>query len=49
MILGHEVSGHVAEVGQGVDDLAPGELVAVSPSRPCGVCRFCGEGLHNSA
>ena len=47
MILGHEVSGHVAEVGQGVDDLAPGELVAVSPSRPCGVCRFCGEGLHN--
>ncbi len=47
MILGHEVSGHVAEVGEGVDDLAPGELVAVSPSRPCGVCRFCGEGLHN--
>lgn len=47
MILGHEVSGHVAEVGQGVDDLAPGELVAVSPSRPCGVCRFCREGLHN--
>ena len=47
MILGHEVSGHVAEVGQGVDDLEPGELVAVSPSRPCGVCRFCGEGLHN--
>ena len=47
MILGHEVSGHVAEVGQGVDDLAPGELVAVSPSRPCGVCRYCGEGLHN--
>jgi len=47
MILGHEVSGHVAEVGQGVDDLEPGELVAVTPSRPCGVCRFCGEGLHN--
>ena len=47
MILGHEVSGHVAEVGQGVDDLAPGDLVAVSPSRPCGACRFCGEGLHN--
>ena len=47
MILGHEVSGHVAEVGQGVDGLAPGDLVAVSPSRPCGVCRFCAEGLHN--
>ena len=47
MILGHEVSGHVAEVGQGVDGLAPGDLVAVSPSRPCGRCRFCGEGLRN--
>ena len=47
MILGHEVSGHVAEVGPGVEGLEPGDLVAVSPSRPCGVCRFCGEGLHN--
>ena len=47
MILGHEVSGHVVEVGPGVDGLAPGDLVAVSPSRPCGVCRFCAEGLHN--
>lgn len=47
MILGHEVSGHVAEVGPGVEGLEPGDLVAVSPSRPCGACRFCGEGLHN--
>ena len=47
MILGHEVSGHIAEVGQGVDGLAPDDLVAVSPSRPCGACRFCAEGLHN--
>ena len=47
MILGHEVSGHVAEVGPGVEGLASGDLVAVSPSRPCGTCRFCAEGLHN--
>ena len=47
MILGHEVSGRVAEVGPGVEGLEPGDLVAVSPSRPCGACRFCGEGLHN--
>ena len=47
MILGHEVSGHIAEVGPGVEGLEPGDLVAVSPSRPCGACRFCGEGLHN--
>ena len=39
MILGHEVSGHVAEVGEGVANLAVGDLVAVSPSRPCGECQ----------
>ena len=47
MILGHEVSGHVEALGEGVDGLAIGELVAVSPSRPCGACRYCREGLPN--
>jgi len=47
MILGHEVAGHVAALGDGVDGLAVGELVAVSPSRPCGACRYCREGLPN--
>ena len=46
MILGHEVSGHVEAVGQGVD-IAPGTLVAVSPSRPCGQCAQCLRGLPN--
>ena len=46
MILGHEVSGHVAAVGPGVEGLAQGDLVAVSPSRPCGDCRFCAGSLH---
>ncbi|WP_108386274.1 L-idonate 5-dehydrogenase [Yoonia sediminilitoris] len=47
MILGHEVAGHVAELGAGVDGLAVGDLVAVSPSRPCGTCHYCGIGLRN--
>ncbi len=47
MILGHEVSGHVAALGEGVEGLALGDLVAVSPSRPCYQCRYCQEGLHN--
>lgn len=46
MILGHEVAGIVEAVGPQVD-LAPGSLVAVSPSRPCYTCRYCHEGLHN--
>lgn len=47
MILGHEVSAHVDEVGPGVTGFARGQLVAVSPSRPCGACRYCLEGLPN--
>ncbi len=47
MILGHEVSGYIEMVGAGVDGLAPGDLVAVSPSRPCGNCAYCAEGLRN--
>ena len=47
LILGHEVAGHVSAIGQGVTGLVEGDLVAVSPSRPCGGCRYCFEGLHN--
>lgn len=47
MVLGHEVSAHVEEIGAGVSGFAVGDLVAVSPSRPCGGCRFCLEGLPN--
>lgn len=47
MVLGHEVSAHVMEIGAGVAGFAVGDLVAVSPSRPCGGCKFCLEGLAN--
>ena len=47
MILGHEVSAHIAEIGPGVSGFTEGQLVAVSPSRPCGICRYCAEGLPN--
>ena len=47
MVLGHEVSAHVVELGEGVSGFTPGQLVAVSPSRPCGTCRYCREGLAN--
>lgn len=47
MILGHEVAGYVEALGEGVSGLAEGDLVAVSPSRPCGTCTYCKEGLPN--
>lgn len=47
MVLGHEVSGEVVELGSEVSGLALGDLVAVSPSRPCGGCAYCNKGLPN--
>ena len=47
MILGHEVSGHISEVGINVSGLKIGDLVAVSPSRPCASCDECLRGLPN--
>lgn len=45
IILGHEASGRVIALGPGVEGLAPGDKVAISPSRPCGQCAYCAEGL----
>ncbi len=47
MILGHEVAGRVTALGPGVEGLAIGDLVAVSPSRPCYDCGECRRGLPN--
>ena len=47
MVLGHEVAGVIEALGAGVTGWSIGERVAVNPSRPCGVCRFCQRGLQN--
>ncbi len=47
MILGHEVSGFVSKLGEGVEGLREGQLVAISPSRSCGTCRYCREAAYN--
>lgn len=46
IILGHEVAGTVAALGAGVSGLAVGTRVALNPSRPCGTCRYCRDGLQ---
>ncbi|HUN94423.1 MAG TPA: L-idonate 5-dehydrogenase [Burkholderiaceae bacterium] len=47
LILGHEVSGQVDEVGADVHNVRPGDRVAVNPSRPCLACDYCRAGRGN--
>jgi L-idonate 5-dehydrogenase len=47
MVLGHEVSGTVARLGDGVRGVEPGQPVAIDPTRPCLVCASCRAGRSN--
>ena len=38
---GHEIAGEVAEVGDGVAALKPGDPVALEGIASCGACRYC--------
>jgi S-(hydroxymethyl)mycothiol dehydrogenase len=43
-LLGHEASGVVAAVGEGVTDVAPGDFVILNWRAVCGQCRACSRG-----
>ena len=43
-LLGHEASGIVEEVGDGVTDVAPGDFVILNWRAVCGQCRSCRRG-----
>ena len=44
VVLGHEIAGHVAAVGPGVDTVVEGDLVSVEGHLVCGRCRNCRAG-----
>jgi len=44
--LGHEFSGEVVAVGEGVEALAPGQRAVVEPLRVCRRCSSCRTGNH---
>jgi (R,R)-butanediol dehydrogenase / meso-butanediol dehydrogenase / diacetyl reductase len=44
VIIGHEMSGEVIAVGDGVTDFAPGDRIAACPIIGCGQCRWCRSG-----
>jgi len=45
LVMGHDFSGQVVEVGEKAAALRPGDRVAVDPQRSCGTCHFCRQGL----
>ncbi|MCL6626315.1 2,3-butanediol dehydrogenase [Alicyclobacillus shizuokensis] len=47
VILGHEFSGTVVEVGDGVNELQVGDRVTVEPILSCGRCPQCKMGRYN--
>jgi len=44
VIIGHEMSGEVTAVGDGVADFAAGDRIAACPIIGCGQCRWCRSG-----
>ncbi|MEG0309434.1 MAG: alcohol dehydrogenase catalytic domain-containing protein [Eubacterium sp.] len=46
-VLGHEIAGVIAEVGNAVTDYAVGQRVHVHPGIACGECFYCRNGLDN--
>lgn len=44
IVLGHEAAGVVAELGPGVEHLAVGDHVILTPCPPCGACYWCVRG-----
>jgi len=47
MVLGHESSGIVEEVGSDVTHLKKGDRITLEPGVPCRACSFCKEGRYN--
>ena len=45
--LGHEFAGTVEAVGEGVRNVAPGDVVFCGNSAPCGICRQCTRGRES--
>jgi len=47
MVIGHEASGVVVQVGKKVKNLKPGDKVAIEPGVPCRICAFCKSGDYH--
>jgi (R,R)-butanediol dehydrogenase/meso-butanediol dehydrogenase/diacetyl reductase len=46
-VMGHEFSGRVVDVGEGVTGLRVGDLAVGNPGPGCGACAYCAAGREN--
>ena len=46
LVLGHEVAGTVAQIGDGVERFREGDRVVATHHVPCNACRYCLSGHH---
>lgn len=47
IVMGHEFSGQVVEVGEGVTRVKAGDRVVIEPIFACGECDICKQGYYN--
>lgn len=48
LVLGHEITGEVIEIGSGVDKFSVGDRVIATHHVPCNTCHHCLRGNHSS-
>lgn len=48
LVLGHEIAGEIAAMGEGVKDYKAGDRVFVSHHIPCNTCHYCLSGHHTA-
>ena len=46
LVLGHEIGGQIAAVGDGVDNYQEGDRVSAAHHVPCNTCHYCLSGHH---
>jgi L-iditol 2-dehydrogenase len=47
IIMGHEITGQIVELGKEISGYVAGDRVTVAPICGCGICSFCLSGMEN--
>lgn len=48
LVLGHEITGEIVEIGEGIERYKTGGRIFVSHHIPCNTCRYCLSGHHTA-